>query len=232
MARRYVRAAGAPFSDEDAPIIGRELQKIADAHQVGDLRQLDKKLVFGIVEANPRHPLRRFYNWDVAAAARRHWLDCTAVLIRSIHVEVRVGRMQKQVSMFSYAEAPTNQARTHFKRTRVLTEDLLRNDPAFSSAVGFNIRRINDALRTLENLTSCRRVSPELRGLCTGALPKKPRDGHLSCAAGDPAQKVVYSDSASTVTVYSGRAIGTCTPRGGPNVWTSSRYDSAVQVDR
>src|ERR1700730_10998218 len=87
--RQYVRAPGAPIgSDKDAEIIGRCLQQIADEHRVDNVRSLDKKLVFGIIESDPNHPMRRFYDWDERNAARAHWIERTGTLIRSVRVVV------------------------------------------------------------------------------------------------------------------------------------------------
>lgn len=168
MAQRYVRAPAAPFSDDDAQIIGRELHKIARAHAINDLGQLDKKLVFGIVESDSKHPLRRFYDWDESNAARKHWIEHTATLIRSVRI-VGVGASPKEINLFTYAEVSSNvDGRTRTKRTRVLTEDLLQDDPAFASALGFHIRNIGHAAKKLEDLVSCRKTPIAIRRLCGG----------------------------------------------------------------
>lgn len=153
---RFVRAPGAPIGDDDAVLIGNELLKIAEANKVGDLRLLDKKLVFAQIEADAKHPLRKFYNWDVQQAARRHWIEQTGTLIRSIRVvEVAARLPGKPQPMFVFAEV-TGKDSTETRRTHVLRSDLLNNDPAFASAIGYQIRHIRDALMQLEGLTSSR----------------------------------------------------------------------------
>jgi hypothetical protein len=158
-ARRYYRASGAPFSDEDAQIIGEALQKIAEANRIGDIRTLDKKIVFKEVERDPKHPLRKFYDWDVRSAARKHWIDHTALIIRSIRVEIRVGRNfpAKRIQVYESAEVPRLDHQP--QRKRVLIDDVLTNDPIFADAIGRRIRRIDTEIQGLETLTSCRKTS-------------------------------------------------------------------------
>lgn len=92
---QFVKASGAPFSDEDVQLIGAELLKIAAANRVLDVRLLDKKIVFAAIEADPKHPLRRFYDWDVKSAARKHWINWTAKLIASVRIEWKIGKVRR-----------------------------------------------------------------------------------------------------------------------------------------
>lgn len=163
--RRYVAASGAPFSDEDIQIIGEELAKIAEAHSVGDVRSLDHRLVFKIVKSDPNHPLRQFYNWNVREAAEKHWLEHTRKIICSVRiVTAKVGQRETFAPMF--VDASVSDGRKVMRRTRVLRDDALVNDPISASHVGFQIRRIRDAVTSLETYTSeWRRPPKEVIGL-------------------------------------------------------------------
>ena len=142
-------------------IIGEELQKIADAHRVNGIGALDKHLVFEAVEADPNHPLRRFYDWDEGKAARKHWLEHSHRLIRSVHVVyVNVGKRPKFSPMFVSAE--TKIATGETKRMQVVSTDALANDPIFMSAVGGQIRQIYNAVAQLEAFTSSRGAPSEI----------------------------------------------------------------------
>jgi hypothetical protein len=160
---KIVRTPSAPFSVEDAKIIGEELLKIAEANRVADIRLLDKKLVFAAVEADPEHPLRRFYDWDVKRAARKHWLEWTEKLIASVRIEWKIGKFTKTLPITLSAEVPRMKHGT--SRQRVLTEDVLMDDPMFASAVGLRLRNIDSALAQLETLTSCRKTPQAINEL-------------------------------------------------------------------
>jgi hypothetical protein len=170
--RRFVRTSGAPFGAKDAPLIGEALQQIADENRVNNIRSLSPEMVFGIIETDPNHPLRTHgnYNWSIKEAARAHWIDHTALLIRSIHVVVvQAGRRDTRHPMFVIADAPTHRnGGVINRRTRVLHEDALENDPVFMSAISVHIRRIHNALAQLENLTSCRRPPAAIARLVMG----------------------------------------------------------------
>ena len=162
MAPRFARASGAPISDEDAQIIGEELLRIAEAHKVDGIRSLDKHLVFAEVENDPNHPLRRFYNWNEREAARLHWVDRTALLIRSVRVVTIEARVERHEPMFVRADVCTPEQP---KRTKVLRDDVLANDPIFASAIGYQVRSIENALRQLEGLTSGREPPKNIAAL-------------------------------------------------------------------
>lgn len=156
----FVKASGAPFSDEDVQLIGAELLKIAAANRVLDVRLLDKKIVFAAIEADPKHPLRRFYDWDVKSAARKHWINWTAKLIASVRIEWKIGKFTRPLPLTISAEIP--RLRYGATRKRVLTEDALADDPIFASAVGFRLRNIDTLLSGLETLLACRDKSPDV----------------------------------------------------------------------
>lgn len=148
---RFIRASGAPFSDEDIQLIGTELRKIAEANRVDDIRLLDKNLVFAAIEADHNHPLRRFYNWNINEVARKYWINVTThKLIMSVRIEWGVGKFTRPLPITLSADLPRVQHGT--VRKRVLTEDALLNDPVFASAVGIQIRSIDQQLARLESL--------------------------------------------------------------------------------
>jgi hypothetical protein len=155
---QFVKASGAPFSDESIQLIGRELLKIARANRVKDVRVLDKELVFAAIEADPKHPLRQFYDWDVKRAARKHWLAWTQKMILSVRIEYKVGRFTRPLPITLSAELP--RLKHGSKRRRVLTEDALKNDPVFVSAVGFRFRDIDTKISQLEMLIGARGWAP------------------------------------------------------------------------
>lgn len=165
---RFVKASGAPFSDEDIQLIGAELLKIARANRVQDVRLLDKELVFAAIEADPEHPLRRFYDWNVKRAARKHWLQHTHRIILSVRIEWKVGRFTRPLPITLSAELPRLKHGT--KRKRVLTEDAMKSDPLFASAIDFRLRDIDTKIALAETLVAVRGkappgVAPMLKGL-------------------------------------------------------------------
>jgi len=161
----YVAAKGAPFSDEDALVIGRELEKIAAENSVDDVRSLDKHLVLKAVEADSDHPLRRFYNWDVGEAARQHWLSHTQKLLSGIRVvTITMGKRGPIKPAFVYAEhRPRDGGAT--VRSHVLLVDAEKSDPWLQSIVSQQIRSIVNAVERLEQLTMTRSPSPDVDAL-------------------------------------------------------------------
>lgn len=164
MAKRFVAATGSPFTDDDAGVIGVELTKIAEGNRVGDIRSLDKHLVFEAIEADPDHPLRRFYDWDVEKAARRHWLARTGLLIRSVRIiTAAMPKREKPRPMFLYdPEHAKRSPGEKTKRGHVLTEDVLHADPVFASALASQIRGIGELVARLEHVTSMRPTPREV----------------------------------------------------------------------
>lgn len=165
--KKFVPASGACFGSKDAPIIGEALQRIADANRVDDIRSLSPRSVFELVKLDPEHPLRPYYNWNVKEAAEAHWIAHTSLLIRSIHViEVNAGRRDVRHPMFVVADAPIRGGGN--KRSRVLHEDVIANDPVFMSAISVHVRRIQQAVAQLEKLISCRRAPTDIEEMCAG----------------------------------------------------------------
>lgn len=156
---RFVRAVGAPIStDEDAAIIGTEVMRFAEANRVEDVRSVNYAAFFATIEADPQHPMRRFYEWDLETAARKHWIDRTRVLVNSVRYYVpKLGDASRPEPITVYAEAPVrSDSGVAARRTHVVREDALAKDPVFMSAIGGQIRRIEDALVSLERFTSSR----------------------------------------------------------------------------
>lgn len=179
---RYESAAKT-FTDEDARIIGPALQKIADANQVGDVRSLDKQMVFDAVEADPKHPLRRFYNWDDAACARKQRLARTLEMIRSVRIViVTMGKRGRPTPQFLYV--PESERRRSgvkekkaTRRRNVLSNDLLGSQsPEFMSMLSAKIRAIEDLTKALAHVALLNKATPpEVKALVnelTGALHK------------------------------------------------------------
>lgn len=160
MTVNFIRAPGAPFSEEDVRIIGEELLRIADANRLEHVSLLDKKLVFEAVEADPDNPLRRFYDWDVTSAARKHWLAFTHKMIMSVRIEWKIGKFTRPLPITLSANVSSR-----FKpgpvRRRILTADAMQHDPMFASAVGFRLRSVDGLLGQLEGLIGAHGKLPE-----------------------------------------------------------------------
>lgn len=155
---RFVKASGAPFSDEDIPLIGAELLKIAEANRIDDIRLLDKRIVFAALEADPNHPLWQFYDRDVKSAARKHWIEWTHKLIMSVRVEYAIGKFTRPLPITLSADLP--RAKHGTTRKRVLTQDAMLNDPVFASAVGIRLRGLDQQLTQLEGLVAAHGGGP------------------------------------------------------------------------
>jgi hypothetical protein len=155
----YVAAKGSPFSDDDAAVIGAELARIAEANKVEDLRSLDKHLVFEAVEADPNHPLRRFFDWDDASAARKQRISIAATLIRSVRiVSVVMGKRSAPTPAFFYAPDLATRQPAPGPRAHVAVGDLMRNDPAFMSALSSQVKQVRYSVERLEHLTKSRKA--------------------------------------------------------------------------
>jgi hypothetical protein len=162
---RFVKASGAPFSDEDIQLIGAELLKIAQANRIQDVCLLSKEIVFAAVEADPDHPLRRFYDWDVKRAARKHWIAWTQKIILSVRIEWKIGKYTHPVPITLSAELP--RLKHGGGRKRVLTEDAMKSDPIFASAIDYRLRTVDSNIAQIEMLISVRggRAHPKVRRL-------------------------------------------------------------------
>lgn len=158
VAVRYVAATGSPFSDRDAAVIGRELARIADDNAVENIRALDVRLVLDEAKRKTS-PLHKFYVWDRDAAAEAYYLAFTGRMIRSIRVVIKTGRLETREPLFVTSRSvPRHNDRGKVVRrtAQVRRDDLLANDPLFMSAIGMHIRRVVDAVNTLERLTASR----------------------------------------------------------------------------
>jgi len=164
LATHFVAAPGSPFSEADVAVIGRELVKIAERNRVGDVRSLDKRLVLAAVEEDEDHPLRPYFEWDDAKAARSYRLVQAATMIRSVRiVSSGVGPRAQPIPLFLFDPDHTKRVPGETaRRSRVLTEDLLKDDPAFASNLAHSIRSITFTLERIEHMTSMRRTPPEV----------------------------------------------------------------------
>jgi hypothetical protein len=166
--RRFVPAPGASCSKEDARLIGRELQKIADAQGVQHFRELNERVVFETIEADKEHPLRRFYDWNMRDAARRHWIECTRKLIRSVQMMYTGLRREVQLPMTTVCMVPRTTGNGGTYQARILSEDALRGDPQFVSTLARIIRRNERTLRELETWTECAKAPADIVELRDG----------------------------------------------------------------
>ena len=164
---RIVRAPGTSIiTEEQAPLVYTELLKIAEKYKVDNVRALDPKLVFDEVEKDPDHPLRACnYDWNDKSAARKQRIDHTAKLMRAIRYETVVGNLKRFDPVWIYVTIPPGATRQQPQRARVLREDVLRSDPSFVSALGYQIRQVKDALARLEHLVTSRESPESIVGL-------------------------------------------------------------------
>ncbi len=151
---RFEKAKGAPIRTEDAPFLGQELLRIARAHQISNLRALSKEIVLEEVLADEDHPLRRFYNWDVASAAHSHWLERTQKLINSVRIIEADVRPRKPRKMFVAINDVRDtdedgQTQTH-TGMRVIAPDAAQHDAIFIQYLDSTIKRIEQALCSSE----------------------------------------------------------------------------------
>lgn len=152
-------SAQAVLDEREAQIAGRELRKIAEAHQVGDIRALDKRLVFEVIEADPKHPmraLRAYGGWDKDDAARRHWIDVTGKIIAGLRI-IRLNLKGKVVDVrpqFLYVPPPEVRKGEERSRSRVLAEDVYAHNPQYVSALAAQVKLIDSAVKRLEHIVS------------------------------------------------------------------------------
>lgn len=154
---------GSPFSNEDAEVIGPELLKIAEQNRVDDVRSLDSKLVYAAVEADPDHPLRRFV-WfeDDDAAARAGRLARVGLLIRSVRIiYLTIRKREQPAPMFLYDPKHGTRPKSDVepaRRSHVLIDDALKDDPAFVSTLNGQIQLIRNAFKRLDHIANLRSV--------------------------------------------------------------------------
>lgn len=162
IARRFV----APFlSEPDSQMVGEELEKIALAQRVNNIRHLDPEMVFKIIENTPSHPLWKVYEKNKNKAARKHWVDFTRKLITGIRVVTIDAKKRRTFQpVYISAEAPVKTpGSAATRRTRVFASDVLSNDPIFLSAVSGKLRRLVGVLKELEHLTARRPTPPDVQ---------------------------------------------------------------------
>ena len=84
--------------DADPNVVGKALEKIMAASG----GKLEPPLVWQAAKA-PKHPLHRFFEWDVQKAAEAHWSDTARAIIRSVRI-VREEGEEPQVAFLSIAD--------------------------------------------------------------------------------------------------------------------------------
>lgn len=185
--KRFAAATGSPISDEEAIRFGPALVAVAEQMRVNDIRNLDKRALYKVVEADKNHPLRDFvFNCGDAEAARAYRIDRCGLLIRSIrYIEVdreglnKLAHEANKKKLFIPAPAPVvEEGSGKTRQCSVLREDLLRHDPSYISAVAGAIRRARDAAASLVDLTTSREPP-----FAAGELAQKLQDAHLEYEA-------------------------------------------------
>jgi len=166
--RQAVRYVNSKISNEsDAQLFAETCLVVAEELQCDGLRSLTGKDVFSRIEADPKHPARRLYNapgtnrWDDARDARRQRVADTSKWIVGIR-RVTIASPEKLDEVFVTARVSVPDG-SRFRKVlrKTLKEDLLRNDPAFLSAINVQVHQIRMALRQLEHLTNSK--EPSLR---------------------------------------------------------------------
>lgn len=165
LAKTYV----VPFLDEDdAQMVGIELEKAAQAHQVNGIRHLDAEVIYDDVEKNKKHPFRRLagLKWnDDIEAARRYRVGYIGKLISSVQVTVVTSNKRKTYeSVYVSANAPVvKQGSQATRRSHINRHDAFSNDPAFTSYVNTQCKRIIQPLEKLEHTATSRPLPPEVQ---------------------------------------------------------------------
>lgn len=185
--KRFAAAAGFPISDEEALRFGPALVAVAEKMRVNDIRNLDKRALYKVVEADKKHPLRDFvFNCGDAEAALAYRIDRCGLLIRGIrYIETdrdglnRLVQDANKKKLFISARSPVvEEGSGKTRQCAVLREDLLRHDPSYISAVAGAIRRARDAAAQLVDLTTSREPP-----FAAGELAQKLQDAHLEYEA-------------------------------------------------
>lgn len=169
LAQRFV----VPFlSENDAQMVGAELEKSAQANQVNGIRHLDPEVVFHEVETTRKHPFRNLagMNWgDDRTAARKHRIEYIRKLISSVQVVVVSSKKRKtyEACFVGAKAAVKEQGSSALRRSNIVRHDMLQHDPAFISYVNTQCRRILGPLAKLENTASARPLPPEVQQFVT-----------------------------------------------------------------
>ena len=159
---RYIAARNSPYTDEDAEVIGSCLQRLAEDNTVDGIRSLDKDLVLEAYESGNAPELDPYLEQDKIKAQRQYWKNQIGVMIRSIRittVTTDIGPKPEPRPQFvtcknrrGHGAAPT--------RSRVLTDDVMNNNPLFASAYSLQVRLINQAVKKLEHLVDMKGDAP------------------------------------------------------------------------
>lgn len=80
-------------------VIGEALAKISERNN----GQLKPDAVWKEAKASPRHPLHKFFTWDVQKAAEAHWRDQARTLIRCVDI-VSDGNKEPAPAFLSIAD--------------------------------------------------------------------------------------------------------------------------------
>jgi len=81
-----VAGAGSPFKEGDLDIIVPALEKHIEKYG-----KIDTKVLYDEIESDVAHPMRRFLDWDDAAAAKKFRLTQITKIIRFIRFRVETG---------------------------------------------------------------------------------------------------------------------------------------------
>lgn len=152
--RRFERRAAAPFKEVDTDLVGTELMKLAAEFGVDEIDSLDPEQTYERIRSDPKHPLRRFYDFDdVEKAARAHWIDFTKRLLNSVsYITVDMKKTDDPIPLFVYGVAPIRKddGTSSIAKRRMVSNQMLKNDAAFISSVGEKIRIVRAAVSGLE----------------------------------------------------------------------------------
>jgi hypothetical protein len=154
----------------DGQLVGEQLMRMAQARQINNIHYLDPEEVFEEVERNPEHPLRKVFDWNDQSAARTQRIDYTRRLITTVRVIVAHVKAGPRITepLFVTAKAPVVQPGSPaLRRSHILSNDMLANDPAFASVVSRYTRQMLNELNKLEHLARSRPLPAEVQQLIT-----------------------------------------------------------------
>lgn len=78
--KKYVARVGCPYSDTDADVIGKEMDRLTETTKKITPRELVESA------KNPTSPLHQYFDWDVESAAYKHWLSTARQIMASVMV--------------------------------------------------------------------------------------------------------------------------------------------------
>lgn len=165
---RYIAVKNSSYTDDDAEIIGACLQRIAEDNVIDGIRSLDKDLVLEEYEGGNAPELEPYLEQDKNEAQRQHWRNQISGMIRSIRVtqvKLRLGLKPEPRPQFVTCKNRSGHGIAPV-RSRVLTDDVMANDPLFASAYSLQVRLISSAVKKLEHLMDMKKNAPDhMRGL-------------------------------------------------------------------